>query len=210
GYVAVGVALAVAVATGVPGGGQVPAAPSLTKSLPALAVPAKVMQYLFVPPSRLTTTSTAVGPLKLAYGPSFPTTLSNPGLILATLTCDIPSGASGFLNLKSVEAPLHRGFGSTKGTGSMTPSSKVIEESEPPTGSEPVRSMLGSREISMNFEGVSSSFFPVIPWSDAVAEPAVTSSTSPTRVLSVTARPINVPRALRVIMPSCPCPQCRC
>ena len=105
------------------------------------------MQYLFVPPSRLSTTSIVAAPAGTANGSPLATTLSRPDLTLAIFTADGPPGAAAFLYLKRVVEPfvLQQVFGRLNVTGPL-PSSKLIEESAPPTGSEPAMLMLGSFE----------------------------------------------------------------
>jgi hypothetical protein len=93
-------------------------------------------------------------------------------LTLAIFTGDGPPGAEEFLYLNRAPEPfeLHPADGRLNVTGPL-PSSKVSEESAPPTGSEPVMLMLASFESKTNFPGLlSSSFFPVMPWSAAFAK----------------------------------------
>src|SRR5262249_34915606 len=135
--VAVAVAVAVTVGVGVGGGGQVPAAASFTRALVPSPTPMNDMQYRFVPPSRLSTTSMFAEPFGTGNGTPFPTTLSSPDFTLAIFTTDGPLGADAFLYLNNVAGPfaLQSVFGSARTTG-PSPLSSAIEESDPPTGSD--------------------------------------------------------------------------
>src|SRR5262245_34073035 len=171
--VSVGVAAGgVGVGVTAPLPGHVPAAASLTRNLLPSPVPTNVMQYVFVPPSRVSTTSMVAAPFGTASGAPVPTALSRPHETLATLATDGPLGASGFLYLKTVAEPLalQSVFGSARLTGPL-PSLKLTEESAPPTGSDPATPMLGSFDSSTNFPLLSRSFLPVMPWSVARAMP---------------------------------------
>jgi hypothetical protein len=111
---------------------------------------------------------------------------------LAIFTADGPAGASGFLYLNSVIELFvaHRFAGRLNVTGPL-PSSKLTDESAPPTGDDPAVLMLASLESSTSFPGLSNSFFPVMPWSAAVAGlPAITAMVTPTAVRHATIFPI--------------------
>jgi hypothetical protein len=96
--------------------------------------------------------------------------LSSPGFSFTIFTTEGPAGAAAFLYLKSVVElfVLQPVFGRLN-VIELVPSSNVIEESLPPTGSDPKMLMPGSFEIRTTF-GVplSNSFLPVIPWSAAL------------------------------------------
>ncbi len=173
--VRVGVAVSVAVTVGVSvgvgvGAAQVPAEAFLTRNLLPSPVPLNVMQYVCAPPLRLRTISIDAGPFGTAKGSPLAITLSKPDFTLAIFTTDGPPGALAFLYLKSVAEPfaLHRLAGRAKVTGPL-PSSKLTEESAPVTGSEPAMLMLVSFESRTIFPALTSSFFPVMPWSVACA-----------------------------------------
>jgi hypothetical protein len=83
------------------------------------------------------------------------------------LTADGPFGADLFLYLNEGAEPLHEVFGRLQFTG-PPPFENVIDESEPPTGSEPVI-ILGSSDSKTSFPLLSNSFLPVMPWSVACA-----------------------------------------
>src|SRR5262245_49584857 len=160
--VAVGVGVVLGVGTVVVG--HVPAAASLTRNMLPSPMPANVMQYVFVPPSRLRTTLTVAAPVGTGMGNPLATTLRRPLFSLAIFTADGPLGAELLLYLNSVpelflvQLPAGRSH-----VAVLVPSSNVIELSEP-TGSEPVMLMPGSFDSTMSF-GVlfKSSCFPVMP-----------------------------------------------
>jgi hypothetical protein len=131
--VCVAVAVVVLVATGVGlAGRHVAAVASFARNLLPSPVPLKVMQYVLVPPSSVSTTLIDAAPLGTASGAPFPTALRRPLSILATFTKDGPLGAAEFLYLKRVVAPLllQLPFGRTRGTG-PPPLLNLNEESAP-------------------------------------------------------------------------------
>ncbi len=148
--VAIGVPVGVAVGVAVGWGGQVAGAgASFTTNLRPSPVPVKVMQYLAAVPSMLRTTSIDAGPFGTANGSPLPSTLSQPGLTLATLTPDGPPGALAFLYLRMPCSELQRLAGNAKTTVPL-PLSKLSEESAPPMGS-PSMMMPGSLVSKTNF-----------------------------------------------------------
>src|SRR5262249_24752058 len=136
-----------------------------TLNLRLSPVPEKDMEYRLVPPSRLSTTVIVAEPLGTEKGRSLATTLSNPAFTLAIFTADGPPGAEAFLYFKRAPEPLvlQKFFGRPNVTGPL-PSSKLTEESAPPTGSEPAMLMPGSFESRTSLPVLSNSFFPVMPW----------------------------------------------
>jgi hypothetical protein len=111
--------------------------------------------------------------------------LSIPPAIFTPFTTEGPFGASGFLYLNSVPAPLaaHSVFGSARLTG-PPPASKVMVESAPPTAFDPAMLMLGSLDCSTNLPVLSKSFVPVMPWSVAFAVPMPSSVMAAEAVMS--------------------------
>src|SRR5262245_49671581 len=82
--VSVGVAAGgVGVGVTAPLPGHVPAAASLTRNLLPSPVPLRVMQYVFVPPSRLSTTLIAAAPLGTANGTALLFKLLRPSISAA-------------------------------------------------------------------------------------------------------------------------------
>jgi hypothetical protein len=119
-------------------------------------------------------TAILAAPSGTANGTPLTSTLSKPGLTFAIFTADGPPGASAFLYVRPVPERfvLQRVVGRLNVTGPL-PSSKLIEESAPPIGSDPAMLMLASFEsrTTSTTLGVllSSSFFPVRAWSAAFA-----------------------------------------
>src|SRR5262250_1041072 len=130
----VGVAVGVGVALGVgmAVAGQVPAAVSRTRNLVPSPVPPNVIQYVFVPPSRLRTTLIVAAPLGTEKGKPLATTFSNPLFSLAIFTADGPLGAELFWYLNSVPELFLVQFPAGRSHVVVSvPLSNVIELSEP-------------------------------------------------------------------------------
>src|SRR5215468_11174867 len=116
--------------------------------------------------------STVAAPLGTENGTPLATILSRPDFSFVIFTGDGPLGADAFLYLKSVVEPfvLQEVFGRLHGTAPL-PLLNVTEESEPPTGSDPVMLMLGSVESNTTLPLFINSFLAVTPWSVARAMP---------------------------------------